>query len=78
MSVSYITSFFQWPISIVSAQLYSALSETLVLSHMQCDAYRLTGAENLTGTGVSKIGMPGPGLTLVFNFIINLSSDLMF
>ena len=35
--------------------------------------YRPSGAENVAGAGVDKIGMPGPGSTLIFNFLINIS-----
>ena len=35
--------------------------------------YRPTGVENLVRARVAKIKIPGPGLTLVFNFLINIS-----
>ena len=54
--------------------------ETRKLVHMcWIPSYRPTGVENLAGAGagVAKIEMPGPrpepGLTLVFNFLINIS-----
>ena len=35
--------------------------------------YTPTRVENVAGSGVAKIEMPGPGLTWVFNFLINIS-----
>ena len=36
-------------------------------------SYRPTGVQNLAEAGVAKIEMPGPGLALVFNFLMNIS-----
>ena len=38
--------------------------------------YKPTGVENLAGAGVAKIGMPGPGLALVFKVLINQSDHI--
>ena len=35
--------------------------------------YRPTAAENLTGAGMTKFDMAGPGLTLVLRFLINVT-----